>query len=97
MQQVAVAVTVRGEADRELAHAALSKWYVMLLTAAAAASEQAHLQSCYPGTAMRQLHCSRASLLGATVMNYGGVDIVAAFSFRDMPTHLFSFDHVSAV
>jgi hypothetical protein len=46
---------------------------------------------------MRRLHCSRASLLGATVMNYGGVDIVAAFSFRDMPTHLFSFDHVSAV
>jgi hypothetical protein len=54
----------------------------MLSTAAAAASEQAHLQSCYPGTAMRQLHCSRASLLGALVMNHDGVDIVAAFSRR---------------
>ena len=49
-------------------------------------------------TAMRQLHCSRASLLGATAMNHDGVDIVTiAAAFRDVPTHLFSFDHVSAV
>jgi hypothetical protein len=48
-------------------------------------------------TAMRQLHFSRASLLGALATNHDGVDFVAAFSFRDMPTHLFSFDHESAV
>jgi hypothetical protein len=43
----------------------------------------------------RELRSTRASLLGATVMHHGDVDIVSAL--RDMPTRLFSFDHACAV
>jgi len=103
MQQVAVAVTVRGEAGRELANFSRMLRSQSGMSCCRRQRQQHRSRRIYRAvtrmiTAMRQLHCSRASLLGAKVMNHDGVDnVTIAAACRDVPTHLISFDLESAV